>query len=138
MITAWINSINTTSFRIVVSVVVAAVLLTLLTAAVVFVGFKPDDGQMRLLYAMGGLLGAMMSLDVLQFVGKRFSDAEYVSAKKGPSPVTVEAPSTVSVTAPIEAPRVAPVSEEVAASPASAPPVVLPPALLVPPTEASD
>lgn len=98
MIKAWVNDVNTTSLRIVVSIGVAAVLLILLTVGVLFFHFEPTGKQMQLLYAMGGLLALMMALDVSQFIGKRFSDAGYASAKN-PSPVNVEAPSTVKVEA---------------------------------------
>ena len=58
---------------------------------------QPTALQLRVLTALGALVLTMMGFDVLQFIGKRFSDAEYVAARKGPSPVTVEAPSTVTV-----------------------------------------
>jgi hypothetical protein len=92
MITSWINEINTTSLRTVTSVFVAAIILILLAAGVLFFGFEPTSKQMTLLYAMGGLLAAMMSLDVAQFIGKRFSDATYAAAKNPTKPVSVDAP----------------------------------------------
>jgi hypothetical protein len=102
-----VNTINTTSLRIVTSVFVAAMLLIMLGFGVLFFGFVPTPQQMTLLYAMGGLLAAMMALDVAQFVGKRFSDAGLAAAKNPvqPSPVTVGGPSTVNVdaTPPVDA-----------------------------------
>lgn len=91
----WINTVNTTSFRIVASVTLAFLGALIILCAVVFAGWEPKDSQLTVLFYMGGGLFAMMGLDVTQFATKRFSHVDYVKAKKGPSPVTVEAPSTV-------------------------------------------
>jgi hypothetical protein len=105
MITDWINAINTTSLRIVASLALALLCVPMVLLAMLWFAWGPTADQLKVLIGLAGFVLTMMGFDVLQFVGKRFSDAEYVTAKKGPSPVTVEAPSTVSVTAlPSEAP----------------------------------
>ena len=63
------------------------------------------------------LLGALAGVNVVGMVGKRFTDIGYKQA--GTSPVTVEAPSSVTVTA---APVAAPAAEGVGAAPAPAQP----------------
>lgn len=99
--TNWINTVNTTSFRIIASVTLAVLGALIILSAVVFAGWEPKESQLTLLFYMGGGVFAMMGLDVAQFATKRFTHSEYVAAKKGPSPVTVGAPSTVVVDAPV-------------------------------------
>lgn len=96
----WINTVNTTSFRIVASVCLAVIVALILIAALVFGGWEPKESQLTLLMYVGGGIFVMMGVDITQFITKRFTHSEYVAAKKGPSPVTVEAPSKVEVTSP--------------------------------------
>lgn len=92
-VTSWINEVNTTSLRIIVSIAVAAIGMVMILAAVLFFGWKPDDVQVKIVYAVGTFLGVMMALDVTQFIGKRFSAEEYVRGKQGS--VNVEQANTV-------------------------------------------
>ena len=96
----WINSVNTTSFRIIASVCVACLGVLVILGAMILGGWEPKDSQLTVLLYVGGVVFGMMGLDVAQFATKRFTHSEYVAAKKGPSPITVEAPSTVEVDAP--------------------------------------
>jgi hypothetical protein len=120
MIKAWVNDVNTTSLRIVVSVGLAAIAVVIVLIGVTMMRWEPTPAQQRVLIGVAGVILTMMGFDVLQFVGKRFSDAEYQRAKQGPSPVNVEAPSTVSVSA------AAPASDGVAAPSAPAQPAARP------------
>lgn len=92
-VTSWINEVNTTSLRIIVSIGVAAIGMLMVLAAVLFFRWEPKDVQVKLLYALGTFLGVMMALDVTQFIGKRFSAEEYVRGKQGS--VNVEQAGTV-------------------------------------------
>lgn len=76
-----LNEINTTNFRILTSVVVAGLLVTLITVAVLFFAWEPTLKQERTLIGVGVVILTMMGFDVLQFVGKRFSDSSYAAAK---------------------------------------------------------
>lgn len=81
----WTMDLNTTNFRIVVSVLTTAVIALLLFVAVLFFGWEPTEKQMTVLYAVGGLLAVMQGLDVAQFIGKRFSDSGYRAAANAAS-----------------------------------------------------
>jgi hypothetical protein len=110
MITAWVNSVNTTSYRIVVSVNLAALSIVLIVVGILFRGWTPNAEQQRVLVGVAGVVLTMMGFDVLQFIGKRFSDATYAAAKNPSQPVSVDTPA-------------APAAEGVGAAPAPAPPV---------------
>lgn len=99
MIKSWVNDVNTTSLRIVTSLALAIVCVPAILGAILFLDWQPKSGQLLVLGYMAAFALTMMGFDVAQFVAKRFSDAGYASAKNPttPSPVTVEAPSTVTV-----------------------------------------
>ncbi len=98
MIRLWVNDINTTSLRIIVSIALAAVMVLMLLVGVTIRNWYPTDMQLKVIYAAGGGLLMMMGFDVTQFAAKRFSDAAYVQAKQGPAAVSIEPPSNVTVT----------------------------------------
>lgn len=92
MIKAWVNDLNTTAFRIVVSVWIAAFVVVGLTTAMLFFGWQPTTLQLKVLNGVAASVLTMMGFDVLQFVGKRFSDAGYVAARNA-IPASSEAPT---------------------------------------------
>ena len=49
MIKAWVNDLNTTAFRIVVSVWIAAFVVVGLTIAMLFIGWQPSVLQLKVL-----------------------------------------------------------------------------------------
>lgn len=77
----WTADLNTTNFRITVSVILAGILTTMITVAVLFFAWEPTVKQERVLLGVAIVVLTMMGFDVLQFVGKRFSDAGYQAAK---------------------------------------------------------
>lgn len=95
-VTTWINEVNTTSFRIIVSVGLAGFTVIVCLIGVTFINWLPTDPQITVLKGIGAGLLLMMGLDVAQFIGKRFSDAGYAAAKSTPA-VAVGGPSTVQV-----------------------------------------
>lgn len=99
MIKAWVNDVNTTSLRIVTSLALAIVCVPAILGSILFLDWQPKAGQLSILGYLAAFVLTMMGFDVAQFVAKRFSDAGYASAKNpsAPSPVTVEAPSSVTV-----------------------------------------
>ncbi|MEP6990081.1 MAG: hypothetical protein ABJA80_04055 [bacterium] len=94
----WINDLNTTNVRILASVAGAVVNITAIMFAILVLKWEPTAMQLKVLTGCAGVLLTMMGFDVIQFIGKRFSDSGYAAAKSGPSPVNVEAPSSVTVT----------------------------------------
>jgi hypothetical protein len=139
MIKAWVNDVNTTSLRIVSSLAIAVVAVPMVLLAMLWFRWEPTALQLKVLIGLAGFVLTMMGFDVLQFVGKRFSDATYAAAKNPSQPVTVETPPPAATDGP--APRVAPASDGVGAPSASAQlaaPVKLPSQLVRPPAEASD
>lgn len=92
----WLDSINTTNTRIIVSIVMAVTHSTAVVSAMLLRGWEPTPMQYKVLGGDALCILTMMGFDVLQFAAKRFSDGEYARAKN-PSPVNVEAPSTVEV-----------------------------------------
>lgn len=82
---AWINSVNTTNWRIVLSSLGAVINITALMAAMLFFAWEPTAVQLKVLGGCAGVLLTMMGYDVAQFIGKRFSDAGYQAAKTGAS-----------------------------------------------------
>ena len=106
---AWVNDLNTTSFRIAVSVIMAAVLCTVVTAAIVLLNWMPTTQQSSVLTGVGAMILTMMGFDVLQFIGQRRTDYGYVAAKQGTPQnmnvrVTAEQPVPVVNVAPEAAP----------------------------------
>ena len=100
-ISAWINTVNTTALRIIVSIALAVEIVNLVVIAMLLFRWEATSTQFRILTGIGVGILTMMGFDVWQFVQKRKTETEYVTAKQGPSPVTVEAPSNVTVT-PVE------------------------------------
>lgn len=99
MITNWLNSVSTTSLRIVTTVALMAFCVIAVVTGIVFRNWLPTEQQITVLKWLGLFLSIALGLDVSQFGLKRFSDTGYAAAKNPatPSPVNVEAPSTVSV-----------------------------------------
>jgi CelD/BcsL family acetyltransferase involved in cellulose biosynthesis len=96
----WINEVNTTNLRIIVSLVLAVIYVIVILAGAVLGKTMP----MEALNTAGLFIFGMMGVDAAQFIGKRFSDYNYAAAKNAPQ-VNVAAPSTVAV-APSPAPPV--------------------------------
>jgi hypothetical protein len=97
-VSAWINTVNTTAFRVLVSIALAVEVINIVLAGIVFRDWEPKPMQYKVMIGVAAGILTMMGFDVLQFWTKRRTDAEYMTAKmSGPSAVTVEAPSTVSV-----------------------------------------
>lgn len=118
MIKSWINDVNTTSLRIIVSVFLAAVSIMLVLVAVLLRNWLPTAEQTKVLIGVAGVVLTMMGFDVLQFASKRFSDATYAAAKNPSQPVSVDTP-----------PVAASASDGVGALPAPAQPVARPSAV---------
>lgn len=95
----WINTVNTTAFRVLVSIGLAVEVINVILAGIVFRDWEPKPMQFKVMIGVGTGILTMMGFDVLQFWTKRRTDAEYVTAKQGPSPVSVGGPSTVNVDA---------------------------------------
>jgi hypothetical protein len=83
---AWVNDLNTTNARIVVSIVLAVFVVLILTIGVTLLGWQPTAMQLKVLIGVGAGILTMQGFDVLQFWGKRFSDAGYVAAKNSALP----------------------------------------------------
>lgn len=103
----WINTVNTTSWRIVLSSLGAVINITALMIAMLFFHWEPTALQLKVLGGCAGVLLTMMGFDVLQFASKRFSDAGYQAAKAGAS-----TGSSVSVLATPPAPSVEVVADD--------------------------
>lgn len=93
MIKAWVNDVNTTSLRILVSIGLAVFLIIALTVAMLFFAWEPSAAQKWVLIGIAGGTLTMMGFDVIQFIGKRFSDATLAAAKNPSQPVSVETPA---------------------------------------------
>lgn len=94
----WVNDLNTTSFRITISVIMAAVLCTVVTGAVVILNWLPTSQQIMVLAGVATMILTMMGFDVLQYWGQRRTDVRYIEAKNsGPSPVSIAPPSEVTI-----------------------------------------
>jgi hypothetical protein len=96
---AWVNAVNTTSFRIVCSVVATVVGMLMILIAILFFKWEPSALQFKTLGGLSAVALTMMGFDVLQYVGKRFSDEKYVTARNTTSipaiAVTSETPAIV-------------------------------------------
>jgi hypothetical protein len=79
----WINTVNTTALRIIVSILLAVVHSTTVLLAMCVWGWRPDPLQLKVLTGIALSILTMMGFDVLQFAAKRFSDAGYAAAKRG-------------------------------------------------------
>jgi hypothetical protein len=90
VIKAWVNDLNTTAFRIVVSVLIAAVGVLVVLFGITVKAWDPSAGQIKVLIGLAGTVLTMMGFDVLQFVGKRFSDSGYAAAKNPTQPVVTD------------------------------------------------
>lgn len=77
----WLNTFNTTNYRIFVSTWLAVFLVVTLTVGMIGLGFTPNPVQYKVFMGIGGGILTMMGFDVMQFIGKRFSDANYAAAK---------------------------------------------------------
>lgn len=82
-----INALNTTNTRILDSIVLANFVVVLLTMGVTLLDWEPKPMQLKVLTGIGAGILTMMGFDVLQFWGKRFSDAGYAAAKNPNQPV---------------------------------------------------
>lgn len=76
------NTLNVTTFKAVVGTVTAAVLMLMVTTAVLFFGFTPNEVQLKVLYTVATIAIAMMGLSVAQFIGKRATDINYQAVKR--------------------------------------------------------
>lgn len=92
-----INTVNSTSLRIVWSLHIATA-YALMVLAGVMLG-RITDGNDSVVSGLGWIITSWLAVDMVSFAAKRFSDAGYAAAKNvnTPSPVTVEAPATVNV-----------------------------------------
>lgn len=93
-----INEINTTSYRIIMSVTTACVVVITLMAAMLFFNWEPTDKQKWVLMGIAGGLLTMMGYDVAQFIGKRWSDIDFAAAKNPAPKVDVGTADTVIAT----------------------------------------
>jgi hypothetical protein len=82
-----INALNTTNTRILDSIGLANFVVVILTIDVTLLHWEPTPMQLKVLAGVGGGILTMMGFDVLQFWGKRFSDAGYAAAKNPNQPV---------------------------------------------------
>lgn len=94
------NAISTTNARILVSIALAAFAVIAVLIGILFRNWLPSTEQITVLKGVALFLCVMMGIDLAQFTSKRITDSGYAAAKNpsAPSPVNVEAPSTVSVT----------------------------------------
>jgi hypothetical protein len=97
----WVNSVNTTSFRIITSVIVTAIGMLGLLIALLFFRWEPTALQLKLLEGEALVALTMMGFDVIQYIGKRFSDKDYATARASVAMpavnVTAESPAIVQV-----------------------------------------
>lgn len=83
----WVNDLNTTNFRIVTSIILTAFAVFVVFIGVTFVHWEPTDRQITVLEGVAGVLLTMMGFDVIQFIGKRQTDAALAAAKNPSQPV---------------------------------------------------
>lgn len=93
----WINEVNTTSLRIITSIIGVVLNITALTIAILAFGWEPTSMQLKVLTGEAGVLLTMMGFDVIQFASKRWTNTDYASAKNPPTQVIANPPSTVQV-----------------------------------------
>lgn len=92
-----INSLNTTNFRIAVSVVLTAFAVVVCFVGVTFLHWEPTDKQITVLEGIALTLLTMMGFDVIQFIGKRQTDATLAAAKNPNQPVVTAVSSDAAV-----------------------------------------
>lgn len=85
MIRTWVDDVNTTNLRILVSIVLA-ILYVLVVLGGTMLGKFTETSAIN---TVAMFLLAMMGLDVAQFIGKRFSDTGYAAAKQGTTTIAV-------------------------------------------------
>lgn len=78
----WIDNLNTTNYRIVVSVNIAAIASIVVLVGVTLLQWEPTKAQERVLIGLAVVLLTMMGIDVLQYLGKRHTDIDYQTAKQ--------------------------------------------------------
>jgi hypothetical protein len=91
-ISAWINSVNTTSLRIIASIGGAIFCTSNVLLAMLWKNWTPNPMQYKVLIGIAGVLLTMQGFDVIQFASKRFSDKDYAAAKNPTQPVKVDTP----------------------------------------------
>lgn len=89
--TDFINGVNTTSLRILVSLLLAVVYVIVILAGAVLGKTLPVEA----LNTAGLFIFGMMGVDAAVFTAKRFSDVNYAAAKTPPVAATVEMPVVV-------------------------------------------
>jgi hypothetical protein len=112
---AWVNTVNTTSLRIIASIGGAIFCISNVLLAMLWRNWIPDPMQYKVLIGIAGVLLTMMGFDVIQFIGKRFSAAQYVAAKSGAesgSSVLVQSTTPLAPTVEVTAAPVAEKGEE--------------------------
>lgn len=97
MIKSWINDLNMTSFRVLVSCLLAVSLSHIIVIAMVFYKYEPTKIQMTVLTGILFGILTMMGFETASFLGKRFSDIDFAKAKNPPTQVIASPPSTVEV-----------------------------------------
>lgn len=107
----WINRINTTPIRILISIGLAVQFVLSLQWATEHNDWTPTGTQITILYIITGIILTMMGFDVAQWVFKRHTDIDYQNAKNAAPPqVAVGGPATVNAdTATVTATPIAPV-----------------------------
>lgn len=87
-----INSLNTTNFRITVSVMLTAFAVVVCFIGVTLLHWEPTEKQITVLEGIALTLLTMMGFDVIQFIGKRQTDAGLAAAKNPNQPVLTNVP----------------------------------------------
>ena len=88
---AYLNDLNTTSYRIVASATTTCIICVMLMVAMLFFGWTPGALQLKVLYAIGILLSVMMGIDVAQFGVKRWTDVNFQNARSAGGPTVTNA-----------------------------------------------
>jgi hypothetical protein len=108
----WVNDLNTTNFRIVVSIALASIGVVVCLLGVTVLGWEPTAKQLQVLEGLALVILTMMGFDVMQFWTKRSTDAGLAAAKNPSQPVNAsvtvqpngDAPSAPSRTAEVAQP----------------------------------
>lgn len=91
----YVDDLNTTAYRIVQSVWLTTFEIVLVTVAIIF-GWEPTRAALLVLGGIAVVLLTMQGFDVLQYLGKRWSDREFAIARN-PSAVQAENVERVTV-----------------------------------------
>lgn len=83
----WVNDLNTTNARIVISIGLAVFVVIVVTVGVTFMAWEPTAMQLKVLTGVGAGILTMQGFDVLQFWTKRSTDATLAAAKNPSQPV---------------------------------------------------